>query len=254
MAKQNQKVLVACDPEALFRSQGGLQAKKTVGLLLREERLKALSLSEDLHARLEHGEIVRLDFSKLHPLQVQDTTGQRTVVPFILMTTLEDVRQMLMTFRYWGWEVFSFGVFFFDAPRHSEQDRLVLAEFGFCVMSRHAMAHFLRCPGAIQFPKDLDDEDRRLLDCLGHGMTNAQIARELKLPLARVKTLVRALLARLNLENRTCAAVLAYWMREAEEERAMTPESHNWDAVAGSHRNRKDVQCHEKGVGAVLEG
>lgn len=256
MVKQNQKVLVACDPATLFRSQSSLLAKKSVILLLRVEWLDALPLSEELHTRLEHGEIVRLDFTKLHSLQQRDPTQYRTIVPFILMTTLEDFRQMLMTFRYWGWEEFSFGVFFFDEPRQSEQDRLILAEFGFCVMNSHAMEHFLRCPGAIQFPKDLSTGERRLLDCLGYGMTNAEIAKELELPLARVKTLVRALLARLNLENRTCAAVLAYWMRVAETETEASRDCREKKrcGTAELPKSSHAVHRHDKGVGAVLEG
>lgn len=255
MTKQNQKVLIACDLEAYFRSRRGLLAQKSFGLLLPASQLEALSLLHDSRARLEAGEILRVDFATLLVLQHCDTARQRAVVPFTLMTTLQDLRQALMTLRYWGWEEFSFGVFFFDGPRQSEQDRLVLAQFGYCVMNSHCMDHILHCPGAaVQFPQDLSVRERQLLDCLGLGMTNAEIARELSLPLTRVKTLVRALLARLNLENRTCAAILAYWMRVAEAEEAGGSEGKKRKTMSKAQGNRSAVHCHEKGVAAVLEG
>ncbi|MET8752661.1 response regulator transcription factor [Streptomyces sp. NPDC004667] len=56
----------------------------------------------------------------------------------------------------------------------------------------------------------LSESERKVLALLGLGMTNEQIARELHLAGASVKTYVSRTLAKLGLENRTQAAVLAY--------------------------------------------
>ncbi|MFE7664349.1 response regulator transcription factor [Streptomyces celluloflavus] len=49
-----------------------------------------------------------------------------------------------------------------------------------------------------------------MLALIGSGLTNAQIARRLHLSQASVKTYVSRALAKLGLDNRTQAAILAY--------------------------------------------
>ncbi|WP_411144440.1 response regulator [Streptomyces sp. x-80] len=56
----------------------------------------------------------------------------------------------------------------------------------------------------------LSDSERRVLALIGAGLTNAQIARRLHLAQASVKTYVSRTLAKLGLDNRTQAAILAY--------------------------------------------
>ncbi|MBC9719541.1 response regulator transcription factor [Streptomyces sp. TRM66268-LWL] len=56
----------------------------------------------------------------------------------------------------------------------------------------------------------LTDSERAIIALLGKGMTNQQIAEELNLAIASVKTYVSRMLVRLGLENRTQAAILAY--------------------------------------------
>lgn len=267
-SKQSQKILLACDPEALFRSQATIEARKLVALLIATEQLASLALRADLVARLQRGDSIRIDFSKLMPLYPRhpEVQAQSEEVPFVLMTHLTDFRQAMLTFRYWGWDVFSFGVFFFDEKRQTAAQRLLLAEIGYCVMNNSAVRRLLDCPGAMQIPKDLEPADRRLLDCLGRGLTNSEIACELGLPVTRVKTLVRALLSRLHLENRTCAAVLAYWMRESEEvrggpapdsEKKGLPNSLNGTTRGVYHHSESWSCCqkgHANGVGSVLGG
>ncbi|MGW8953912.1 response regulator [Streptomyces sp. NPDC055709] len=58
----------------------------------------------------------------------------------------------------------------------------------------------------------LSDSERKVLRLIGMGMTNDQIARELHLAGASVKTYVSRTLAKLGLGNRTQAAVVAYTM------------------------------------------
>ncbi|MFF6946861.1 response regulator [Streptomyces lavendulae] len=56
----------------------------------------------------------------------------------------------------------------------------------------------------------LSDGERDVLRLIGMGMTNEQISRELYLAGASVKTYVSRALAKLGLDNRTQAAVVAY--------------------------------------------
>ncbi|MFI5672692.1 response regulator transcription factor [Streptomyces sp. NPDC051704] len=55
----------------------------------------------------------------------------------------------------------------------------------------------------------LNDSERHVLELLGHGFENAQIAEELHLSRASVKTYVSRLLSKLHLDNRTQAALVA---------------------------------------------
>ncbi|WP_329449247.1 response regulator transcription factor (plasmid) [Streptomyces sp. NBC_01426] len=55
----------------------------------------------------------------------------------------------------------------------------------------------------------LNDSERQVLRLLGHGFENAQIAEELHLSRASVKTYVSRLLGKLHLDNRTQAALVA---------------------------------------------
>ncbi|MFB7629827.1 response regulator [Streptomyces sp. NPDC056149] len=56
----------------------------------------------------------------------------------------------------------------------------------------------------------LSGSERRVLELIGAGLTNAEIARRLYLSQASVKTYVSRMLAKLALDNRTQAAILAY--------------------------------------------
>ncbi|MGM0560803.1 MAG: hypothetical protein ACQETX_07035 [Pseudomonadota bacterium] len=267
-SKQSQKILLACDPDALIRSQVTIEARKLIALLIATEKIAHLALRADLVARLERGDSIRIDFSKVLPLYPRqpDAQAQSEEVPFVLMTHLPDFRQAMLNFRFWGWDAFSFGVFFFDENRQTAPERLILAEIGYCVMHKGAVQCLLDCPGAMQLPQELEPEDRRLLDCLGRGLTNSEIAGELEMPVTRVKTLVRALLSRLHLENRTCAAVLAYWMRTSEDmedrhffdsEKDGPSDSLN-ETAKDAYRRSDSWSCRQKGhangVGSVLGG
>ncbi|MFD9635964.1 response regulator [Streptomyces violascens] len=56
----------------------------------------------------------------------------------------------------------------------------------------------------------LSDSERKVLRLIGMGMSNGQIAKELHLASTSVKTYVSRTLAKLGLNNRTQAAVVAY--------------------------------------------
>ncbi|MFE3553411.1 response regulator transcription factor [Streptomyces sp. NPDC059193] len=76
------------------------------------------------------------------------------------------------------------------------------------LMNRTAgcQAQFARAHHRIRL---LNDSERHVLQLLGHGFENAQIAEELHLSRASVKTYVSRLLSKLHLENRTQAALVA---------------------------------------------
>jgi DNA-binding NarL/FixJ family response regulator len=61
----------------------------------------------------------------------------------------------------------------------------------------------------------LTDQERKVLDLIGQGMTNRQIGNELFLAEKTVKNYVSSLLAKLGMQRRTQAAVLATELRRA---------------------------------------
>ncbi|MEV6899963.1 response regulator transcription factor [Amycolatopsis sp. NPDC051372] len=63
---------------------------------------------------------------------------------------------------------------------------------------------------------DLSDQERKLLELIGEGLTNRQIAERMFLAEKTVKNYVSRLLAKLGLERRTQAAVLATELRSQE--------------------------------------
>ncbi|MFK0296791.1 response regulator [Streptomyces sp. NPDC090442] len=70
----------------------------------------------------------------------------------------------------------------------------------------------IRVNGAAEKLSLLSQGERKVLALVGAGMTNAQIARSLCLSGASVKTYVSRTLAKLGLDNRTQAALIAYDM------------------------------------------
>jgi two-component system response regulator DevR len=62
----------------------------------------------------------------------------------------------------------------------------------------------------------LTDRERQVLQLLGEGLSNREIAERLRLGVKSVKNYVTALLAKLHLANRTQAAVLATRLRNGD--------------------------------------
>lgn len=65
---------------------------------------------------------------------------------------------------------------------------------------------------------DLTDQERTLLDLLGEGLTNRQIAQRMFLAEKTIKNYVSRLLTKLGLERRTQAAVLATKLRTEQSD------------------------------------
>ena len=63
---------------------------------------------------------------------------------------------------------------------------------------------------ALRRIRDLSDREREVLQLLGSGESNAELARRLYVSEATVKTYVSRLLTKLDLANRTQAAILAH--------------------------------------------
>jgi DNA-binding NarL/FixJ family response regulator len=79
---------------------------------------------------------------------------------------------------------------------------------------RRLVAHYVESPpAALARPQGLDDLSERELEVLrlvGRGLSNAEIAAELVISLATVKTHVRHVLQKLRLRDRVQAVVVAY--------------------------------------------
>jgi DNA-binding NarL/FixJ family response regulator len=73
----------------------------------------------------------------------------------------------------------------------------------FSQLSKHAL------PGDSTIGKDLAEREKEILKLISHGMTNAEIARNLFLSEGTVRNYVSAILEKLGVEDRTQAAVLA---------------------------------------------
>jgi DNA-binding NarL/FixJ family response regulator len=68
--------------------------------------------------------------------------------------------------------------------------------------------------------KALTEQERRILDLVADGLTNRQIAADMALAEKTVKNYVSSMLAKLGLERRTQAAVLAVRLRNEAHEKA----------------------------------
>jgi two-component system, NarL family, response regulator DevR len=68
--------------------------------------------------------------------------------------------------------------------------------------------------------RELTDQEKRVLELIGQGMTNRQIGQELYLAEKTVKNYVSSLLAKLGMQRRTQAAVLATELRERDQRRS----------------------------------
>jgi DNA-binding NarL/FixJ family response regulator len=65
--------------------------------------------------------------------------------------------------------------------------------------------------------RELTEQERRVLELIGQGMTNREIGAELFLAEKTVKNYVSSLLAKLGMQRRTQAAVLATEIRERDQ-------------------------------------
>ncbi|MBH1939001.1 response regulator transcription factor [Streptomyces sp. AV19] len=89
----------------------------------------------------------------------------------------------------------------------------VIAPEALTSLVRRAADHTpIRAHGATEKLSLLSRGEHQVLAMLGAGMTNAQIARSLYLSGSSVKTYVSRILAKLELDNRTQAAIIAYEM------------------------------------------
>lgn len=84
------------------------------------------------------------------------------------------------------------------------------------------LIHSLRDPQTVKPPQDarlegLTERERSVLDLIGDGLTNRQIAKELYLSEKTVKNHISRLLSKLGVERRVQAAVIAAEVREHDK-------------------------------------
>lgn len=79
-----------------------------------------------------------------------------------------------------------------------------------------AVMHRLRAPKATDPLAALTDQERRILELIGEGLTNREIGQRMFLAEKTVKNYVSNLLAKLGLQRRTQVAVLATEVRRAD--------------------------------------
>ncbi|MFI1280889.1 response regulator [Streptomyces sp. NPDC020858] len=84
------------------------------------------------------------------------------------------------------------------------------------------LMHSLRDPDTARAPEDarlaaLSDRERSVLELIGEGLTNAQIAKRLYLSEKTVKNHISRLLGKLGVERRVQAAVIAAQVQEHEK-------------------------------------
>lgn len=79
-----------------------------------------------------------------------------------------------------------------------------------------AVLERMRSPKADDPLKDLTDQERRILELIGEGLTNREIGARIFLAEKTVKNYVSNLLAKLGLQRRTQVAVLAAGLQQAK--------------------------------------
>jgi DNA-binding NarL/FixJ family response regulator len=92
-----------------------------------------------------------------------------------------------------------------DALLSPEVTRRVIAQF-----SRRAQVNRGSAPAAPHRPPELTDREYEVLVAMARGASNAEIAQQLGVSEATVKTHVSRILVKLNLRDRTHAVVYAY--------------------------------------------
>ncbi|MFF4404782.1 response regulator [Streptomyces sp. NPDC001262] len=88
--------------------------------------------------------------------------------------------------------------------------QIVSADVVSLVLARAGKHGSLSGPDAHDRVGALSRSERRVLELIGSGLSNVQIAHQLHLSVASIKTYVSRLLAKVGVDNRTQAAILAH--------------------------------------------
>ncbi|MGW8551398.1 response regulator [Streptomyces tubercidicus] len=88
--------------------------------------------------------------------------------------------------------------------------RVISPEVLDTLVRRASTTSRVRTEALAQQLAQLNASEQRVLELIGMGLTNAQIAQRLHLSQASVKTYASRILSKLGLQNRTQAAILAY--------------------------------------------
>lgn len=128
--------------------------------------------------------------------------------PLILALRTEDIGSVFETAR------LADGLIFVDANLDRLSEIIRLARRGYMLIPDVVGRQLLSAPAGHLSPSvDLSAVETQILEALGEGLTNRQIAYRLGLPESTVKHQVRDILHKLGFENRTQAAIYALSLR-----------------------------------------
>lgn len=196
-----------------------------VALLLADQSPASSELVEALSARgalrVEHrGSLQSAPAPGAYQFIVVAPSAYETTSPGALMQTPEDTVVLVAATRQHLLDAIRFtyradSYCFLDEHMHVLASVLRLSRAGYCVVPSYIPPNFALDDLRLPLLRNLTGSEIAVLRHLRQGLSNAVIAQRLEVPEVTVKTLVRSLLTKLRLRNRTEAGVFA--LRHASE-------------------------------------
>lgn len=190
--------------EVLLVSQSNEEAQRLTRAVEREGACEIVGRPE-LHtlaytARVR-GDVVIVEHSALVNIDVNQfvlISRRLPVVVALTRNTLLGVAEVV---------ALSDGLLFTDYNLDMACQVLALAQRGYCLLPRFLGTEHVIDELRLSCLAQLNEQDTRVLEKLGRGLSNKTIAAELGVSEAAVKALVRSILQKLHLHNRTEAGV-----------------------------------------------
>lgn len=190
-----QVLLVAQSNEEAGRLTEAIERHGSCEIVGRPE-LSALAYATRLRGDVvvvDHGAVVNVDIN-----QFVLVSRRMPVVVALTRSTLLGIAEVV---------ALSDGLLFVDYNLDLACDILALAQRGYCLLPRFLGTEHVIDELRLACLAQLNEQDTRVLEKLGRGLSNKEIAAELGVSEAAVKALVRSILQKLHLHNRTEAGV-----------------------------------------------
>lgn len=188
-------LLVAQSNEEAARLTNAIERRGNCEVVARPE-LSALAYATRLRGDVvvvDHGAVVNVDIN-----QFVLVSRRMPVVVALTRGTLLGIAEVV---------ALADGLLFVDYNLDLASDILALAQRGYCLLPRFLGTEHVIDELRLACLAQLNDQDARVLEKLGRGLSNKEIAAELGVSEAAVKALVRSILQKLHLHNRTEAGV-----------------------------------------------